>query len=74
MFWSCIDVIVVRAKVSRGIVPFSPIGSIIWTLVNCPLGRFAWKNHSYFQITQPSSSNLYTSVPIVAAASIAVKS
>ncbi len=26
LFWSCIDVIVVRVKVSRGIVPFSPMG------------------------------------------------
>jgi hypothetical protein len=25
LFWSCIDVIVVRVKVSRGIVPFSPL-------------------------------------------------
>jgi hypothetical protein len=27
MFWSCIDVIVVRVKVSRGIEPFSPWGT-----------------------------------------------
>ncbi len=26
LFWSCIDVIVSRVKVSIGIVPFSPIG------------------------------------------------
>ncbi len=26
LFWSCIDVIVVRIKVSRGILPFSPNG------------------------------------------------
>jgi hypothetical protein len=25
LFWMCIDVIVVRFKVSRGIVPFSPV-------------------------------------------------
>ncbi len=26
LFWSCIDVIVIRVKVSRGIEPFSPMG------------------------------------------------
>ncbi len=26
LFWSCIDVIVGRVKVSRGILPFSPLG------------------------------------------------
>jgi hypothetical protein len=26
LVWSCIDMIVVRVKVSRGIVPFSPMG------------------------------------------------
>jgi hypothetical protein len=26
LFWSCIDVIVVRGKVSRGIVAFYPMG------------------------------------------------
>jgi hypothetical protein len=63
LFWSYIDVIVVRVKVSRGIVPFSPIEIDIAdaTLVNRPMGRFAWTNHIYFQITQPGSSlHLYT--------------
>jgi hypothetical protein len=53
---------VVRVKVSRGIETFSPIGiDSADTIVNCPIGRFAWTNHIYFQITQPGSS--YTSVP-----------
>ncbi len=58
-FWSCIDVIVVRVKVSSGIETFSPIGiNSADTIVNRPMGRFAWTNHIYFQITQPSSSNV----------------
>ncbi len=36
LFWSCIDVIVVRVKVSRGFEPFSPWGSTVRTLVNRP--------------------------------------
>ncbi len=31
-------------------------GSTMRTLVNRPMGRFAWTNHIYFQITQPGSS------------------
>ncbi len=54
--WSCIDVSAVRVKVSRGIEPFSPIGiDSADTIVNCPMGRFAWTNHIYLQITQPGS-------------------
>jgi hypothetical protein len=56
LFWICIDVIVVRVKVSRGFEPFSPWGSTVQTLVHRPMGIFAWTNHIYFQITQPSSS------------------
>ncbi len=54
----CIDVILVRVKVSRGFEPFSPWGSIVRTLVHRPMGRFAWTNHIYFQITQPGSSTV----------------
>jgi hypothetical protein len=50
-------VIAIRVKVSRGIEPFSPMGiDSADTIVNCPMGRFAWTNHIYFQITQPGSS------------------
>ncbi len=56
MFWICIDVIVVRVKVSIGFEPFSPWGSTVRTLVHHPMGRFAWTYHIYFQITQPGSS------------------
>ncbi len=31
-------------------------GSTVRTLVNSPVGRFQWTNHSYSQITQPGSS------------------
>jgi hypothetical protein len=55
LFWICIDVIVVRVKVSRGFEPFSPWGPTVRTLINRPTGRFAWTNHIYFQITQPGS-------------------
>ncbi len=41
LLWSFIDVIVVRVKVSREIVPFSPKGATVQTLVNCPMERFA---------------------------------
>ncbi len=58
LFWSCTDVIVVRVKVSRGFEPFSPWGSTVRTLVNRPMGRFAWTNHIYFQITQPGCSTV----------------
>ncbi len=33
-------------------------GSTVRTLVDCPMGRFVWTNHIYFQITQPGSSTL----------------
>jgi hypothetical protein len=46
--------IVVRVKVSRGIKPFSPME------IDCAdtMGRFAWTNRIYFQITQPGSSTV----------------
>ncbi len=44
--------IVVRVKVSRGIESFSPIGiDSVDTIVNCRMGRFAWTNQIYIQIT-----------------------
>ncbi len=46
LFWSCFDVIVVKVKVSRGIMPFFPMWSTVRT------------NHIYFQITQPGSSTV----------------
>jgi hypothetical protein len=58
LFGSWIDVIVVRVRVSRGFELFSPWGSIVLTLVNHPMGRFAWTNHIYFQITQPGNSTV----------------
>jgi hypothetical protein len=58
LFWSCMDVIVVRVKVSRGIVPSPQLGSTLWTLVNRPMGRFAWTNYIYFKITQFGSSTV----------------
>ncbi len=30
-------------------------GSTVWSIVNRPIGRFAWTNHIYFQVTQPGS-------------------
>jgi hypothetical protein len=55
-------VIVVRVNVSRGIVPvpchFPQWGSTVRTLINLPMGRFAWTNHIYFLITQPGSSTV----------------
>ncbi len=50
--------IVVRVKVSRGIVPFSLMGLTVRTLINRPMGRFAWTNHIYFQITQAGRSTV----------------
>jgi hypothetical protein len=41
LFWFCIDVIVVRVKVSKGFETFSPWGSTVRTLVHRPMGRFA---------------------------------
>jgi hypothetical protein len=58
LFWICIDVIVVRVKVSIGFEPFSPWASTVWTLVHRPMGIFVWTNHIYFQITQPGSSTV----------------
>ncbi len=62
MFWSCIDVIVVRVKVSRGIEPFSPMGiESADTIVSHPkMGRFVLTNHIYFRITQPGSISVQT--------------
>ncbi len=48
----------VRVTVSRGIELFSPLGIDSATLINRPMGRFAWTNHLYFQITQPVSSTI----------------
>ncbi len=46
----------VRVKVSRRIVPYSPLwDSEVRTLANRPRGRFAWTNHIYFQVTQLAS-------------------
>jgi hypothetical protein len=61
LFWSFIDIIVVRIKVSRGIEPFFPVGIDRcghYTVVNRPMGRFAWTNHIYFLKTQPGSSTV----------------
>ncbi len=52
LFWSWIDVIVVRLKVSRGIVSFSPWGC---GTVRTPANR-PWTDPNYFQKTQPGSS------------------
>ncbi len=60
LVWSCYDVIVimVNVKVSKGIMSFSPMGSTVWTLDIRPMGRFAWSNHIYFQITQTGSTRV----------------
>ncbi len=60
MFWTGIDVIVVRVEVSRGIYLFSPMGidSAGRALVNRSMGRLSWTNHIYFQVTQPGSSTV----------------
>ncbi len=39
VFWICIDVTVVRVKVSRGFEPFSPWGSAVRTLIYHPMER-----------------------------------
>jgi hypothetical protein len=48
LFGSCMDVIVVRVKVSSGIMPFSPMGidsaNISRLPIQCPMGRFVWTN------------------------------
>jgi hypothetical protein len=53
----CTDVIVVRVKVSRGFA-IPQWGSTVRSLDDSPMGRFAWTNHIYFQITQPGSSTV----------------
>jgi hypothetical protein len=46
--------VVVKVKVSRGTVPFSPMGiDSADTIANRPMWRFAWTYHIYFKITQP---------------------
>jgi hypothetical protein len=58
LFWSCIDVIRLWLQ-STGEFCLSPQwGSTVRTLVNRPMGRFAWTNHNYFQITQPGCSTV----------------
>ncbi len=47
LFWSCIDVIVVRVKVSRGIEPFSPMGIDSADTSQPPNGAVLW-NRNYF--------------------------
>jgi hypothetical protein len=37
---------------------YSQWGSTVRTLVTLPMGRFAWTNHIYFQITQPGCSTI----------------
>ncbi len=78
LFWSCIDVIVVRVNVSRRFGHSPQWGSTVRTLINRQMERFAWTNHIYFQITQSGSStvtSLYQysnrggSIPIEAAES-----
>ncbi len=57
--------IVVRVKVSRGILPFSPMRiDSADTLDNRPMGRFAWINHIYFLITQPGSNTIPIPIPV----------
>jgi hypothetical protein len=56
-----LHVFVVEVKVSRGIVPFAPIGDghcRVWTLTNRPRGKFAWIIHTPFQITQPGGKTI----------------
>jgi hypothetical protein len=53
LFWSCIVVIVVIGLKSSE--ELSHLPQWVRTLINRPMGRFAWTNHIYFQITQPGS-------------------
>jgi hypothetical protein len=46
-FCSCIDMIVVRVKVSREIVPFLQWGSTVCTQANHPKGRIAGSIHIF---------------------------
>ncbi len=65
MFWSCIDVIVIRVKVSRRIVPFSSMG-IDSANTNQPSNREicieSLTNHMYFKLHSPAvvPLHLYT--------------
>ncbi len=57
MFRRFIDVIVLRAKVRRGVETFSPMETdSADALVKRPIGRFAWTNRIYLQTTLPGSS------------------
>jgi hypothetical protein len=51
---SCIEVIGVRVKVSRGVVPFSPMAIDSANTSQPPNGE-NWTNHIYCKITQPGS-------------------
>ncbi len=63
LFWSCIDTIVVRVKVSRGIVPFFPMG-IDSADTSQPLIGEACIDKSHLLPNNPARHQyLYTSVP-----------
>jgi hypothetical protein len=51
-------VLVVRVKVSKGIVSFTPMGIDSADTGQPHNGEIAWTNHIYFQITQPGSSTV----------------
>jgi hypothetical protein len=68
LFWSCIDVIVVRVKpvkVSRGIEQFSPIGINSADTSQPPNGEICM-DKSHLLSDNPAGSR-YTSVPLEAA-------
>jgi hypothetical protein len=56
LFRRCIDVTVVRVKVSRGTEPFFAMEIDSADTSQPPNGEIAWTNPIYFQITQPGSS------------------
>ncbi len=61
LFWSCIDVIVVRVKPEE--LSHSPqLLSTVRTLVNRPMGRFEW-THSYISVPKEAARKLYGAFP-----------
>ncbi len=67
LVWSCIDVIVIRVKVSRGIEPFSPMGIDSADTRQSPNGEICMDKSHLLPNNPARQQYRYTSVPIEAA-------
>jgi hypothetical protein len=74
VFWSCIDVIVVRFKLSRGIKPFSPMEIDSANISHPPNGEICMDKSHLLPNNQPGSSSMLHLLPIETAPYISLNS